>query len=425
MGITVEQLLAGPRGRRACLAFAMLAEQEASERLAEGSSDRSGADAPSGQVPPASFSDAAWDYRRVVELQQIPSSSVHFGFSIEPETGVDSGELADDEYVSRADQRRWEQAIRDSWATAEIPDPSTINELFLACQLPPVTEAALLRALRWSTTSALYWHRPDGLDQLCARPEMEPGLRRVAEHLASSPLTASWDAPFRPDEQWVVTDRQQPPPRLRGTAGALRAGAAQARAGEAAVAATRRPENPSDESQGDVWSFPAFGMTLSGGQWGDTPAQLWLAEEGLGAQEVLATPLRPLAGARVLEITDANGWAEVCAAHPIDVTRSYRGTWGVATGHDGEWVIPDLEALSKSWEAVHLSVAAYLQLAGTLVEVPGHGSTMLAGWHPDSTLWLTDPVAREGATRLWLESGTDWVPAAGPLPDDGGETSAF
>jgi len=58
-------------------------------------------------------------------------------------------------------------------------------------------------------------------------------------------------------------------------------------------------------------------------------------------------------------------------------------------------------------DAVHVPVAAWLGLAGRAVGVPGTAAaTVLAGWDPDATWWLTD-VARSGDPTRWSRTDQD------------------
>ncbi len=50
--------------------------------------------------------------------------------------------------------------------------------------------------------------------------------------------------------------------------------------------------------------------------------------------------------------------------HPLDVTRSRDQYWPDVTGGHKPWFIPDWLAVSRDYDAVHLSVLAYLSTAG-------------------------------------------------------------
>lgn len=413
MGITVEQLLAGPRGRRACLAFAMLGDQEAD--LAAAIAD------PGGESTPSAFSSALWDYTLAIDSRSGGTGFAVFATATAPVEDA----LADDEYVSPAEARRLEQALRQELLAKEPPSPRELNELLLQVPLLPVTETTLLTALGRSVDSARYWQEPDAEDQLCSEPELLSGLRRAAQHLADSPLTVWWDRSHDPAAQWVVGVTDQPLPRMRGTAGVLRADTAEKRAMQAKASTRRQPKDPAKQGGGEWWTLPGFGTTSSSGSHGGAPLQLWLEEDGLGAERMAVTQLSARPSDRIYEVASADDWAELCANYPLDVSARFRSLWFLSTGRDGAWVLPDLEALSAHWDGLHLSLAAYLALAGTVIEVPGHGASLLAGWHPESTFWLTDPPPVQGPIKLWLRDHEGGWAEAGPLPDDDGETSAL
>jgi hypothetical protein len=65
-------------------------------------------------------------------------------------------------------------------------------------------------------------------------------------------------------------------------------------------------------------------------------------------------------------------------------------------------VIPDWEKVAGEWDAAHLTVTAYLSTAGRPLELGDGTATVLAGWNPGGTIWLTD-VARElpGQRQPW------------------------
>lgn len=79
------------------------------------------------------------------------------------------------------------------------------------------------------------------------------------------------------------------------------------------------------------------------------------------------------------------------------VTSSRRHDWYRVSGRNGRWVIPNWEQVSKEWDAVHVTVLGYLSSATRALVVDADRSTVLAGWDPDSTIWLADVV------REWYE----------------------
>ena len=64
--------------------------------------------------------------------------------------------------------------------------------------------------------------------------------------------------------------------------------------------------------------------------------------------------------------------------------------------------IPDFSAVAADYDAVHLSVVGYLTTAGRALSV-NDGRTVLAGWDPDKTFWLTEVLAASGPATGWRE----------------------
>jgi hypothetical protein len=47
-------------------------------------------------------------------------------------------------------------------------------------------------------------------------------------------------------------------------------------------------------------------------------------------------------------------------------------------------------------------VTGYLAAAGTAIDVDDDTASVIAGWAPDETYWLTDAVDFNGDFRTWL-----------------------
>jgi len=77
--------------------------------------------------------------------------------------------------------------------------------------------------------------------------------------------------------------------------------------------------------------------------------------------------------------------------------------WRV-TRWTGTWLIPDFTAVAEDYDAVHLSIAGYLATAGRVLPV-GDSCTVLAGWDPDQTYWLTDTLTVAGPATIWTQTG--------------------
>ncbi|MHA7274669.1 hypothetical protein ACX80Z_14710 [Arthrobacter sp. TMT4-20] len=108
---------------------------------------------------------------------------------------------------------------------------------------------------------------------------------------------------------------------------------------------------------------------------------------------------------RTYEVHTDDDWVSLCREYPLEVTASRRHDWFRCTGYDGRWVIPDWEKVAEQWDAVHLTVLAYLGYANRALRIDKDTSTVIAGWNPNTTIWLTD-VAREwdGPRQHWQRS---------------------
>ena len=64
------------------------------------------------------------------------------------------------------------------------------------------------------------------------------------------------------------------------------------------------------------------------------------------------------------------------------------------------------------WDAAHLSVLGYLNGATRPLTVDAETATVIAGWAPDSTIWLTDVAHESGGPRqAWHRAshGDPWT----------------
>jgi len=116
----------------------------------------------------------------------------------------------------------------------------------------------------------------------------------------------------------------------------------------------------------------------------------------------------------VLEIDGPEAWADLCGRFPLEVTASRRHNWYRATGRAGRWVVPDWSRVARHVDAVHLSVAGYLTTAGRAIPVGDDGASVLAGWDPDQTFWLSDVRPDPMSRRTWRydRDDDDWAPVA-------------
>ncbi len=166
--------------------------------------------------------------------------------------------------------------------------------------------------------------------------------------------------------------------------------------------AARRPADPAANWSGHWWSTPAPSRLAATTRAlpGLGAAGLALVEDGPGWTTARCQPVSPRPAARVCEITGPDDWAQLAARYPLEVTRSRRHDWWRVTGWTGTWLIPDYSAVAADYDAIHLTVLGYLTTAGR--DLPAAGArTMLAGWDPDTTYWLTDSLVPAGPATRW------------------------
>jgi hypothetical protein len=275
----------------------------------------------------------------------------------------------------------------------------------------PFDARALLAGLAAAVDFASYWVEPDAEDRGFASEAARAALRPVAEAVAA--------AAGEPDVRWwtALADcgRQRyaqflgrhplPEPVLTGAAESASAWMA-----DTADGGRSAHDRPVD------YSAPYGGRY--GGRWWSSPAtsrlpvttralpglgasRLVLAEGRLGWRSARCWPVVPRKGIRVYEICGPGQWSELVRRYPLDVTESRCHDWRRATGWPGRCLIPDYTAVAADWDAVHVSVAGYLTTAGIAIAVGDNTYTMLAGWDPDATWWLTDVLSLTGQPQEW------------------------
>lgn len=279
-----------------------------------------------------------------------------------------------------------------------VADPAfsaaEVADLIRRVELPLPSEQAVRDALGESVDHARYWQEPDGTDAVAALPEVHDALRLVAERLVSA--MPHLTAPFSP-MQWAVDWRpaSDGAPLDRDPASVLAAWSQELRE-EEKQASHDRPSDPSANFSGSWWSVPWQLRTTRA----HAIDALQYVEDSLGWEVATVIPVRGTG--RILEVASADDWAELCREFPTDVTASRRHDWFRVTGRGGRWVIPDWERVAERWDAVHLTTLGYLSAATRLIEVDDERATVIGGWAPDSTVWLTD------AMREWEEPRQEW-----------------
>ena len=282
-----------------------------------------------------------------------------------------------------------------------------IAGLLAAVELLPVSEAMLRRALARSVGTARYWQEPDGHDVIAASAPVRNQLARVARHVAASGLADRWGRPVAPGEQWRVEWEAEDAPDWWKPSGkpafTVLAAWRKATEHEERRAGIERPADPAANYGGEWWSMPPARLLHSTGTFEDgSPVGLWCVEDGFGWERANARRVGVPASVRIFEITEASDWAQLCRAYPLEVTAQKRHDWYRTTGRVGAWVMPDFSQLARDFDGVHLTVAAYLGLAGEVVEVGAERASMIAGWNPDEAHWFSDEVALRGEETAWV-----------------------
>lgn len=271
-------------------------------------------------------------------------------------------------------------------------------------------EGIVRASLQRSVDLARYWQEPDGDDAVAALPAVRGALRRVAERLVTliPELTAA-----RGTDQWAVDWRpvSDAVPLEPAPAVVLEEWTRAQREDE--VRAVReRPADPRANWSGTWWSVPQRLLITRG----SVLNALELVEDSLGWETATVIPVR--GAGETLELRSPEDWADLCREYPMEVTASRRHDWFRVTGRDGRWLIPDWQRVSETWDAVHLTTLGYLSAATQTIEVDAEYGSVIGGWGPDSTIWLTD-VARErdDGREQWTRPSDDWRWTRPALPE--------
>jgi len=299
------------------------------------------------------------------------------------------------------------------------PTPAEVAGLLETVALPDIDENTLLLALATAVDTAMYWQEPGGEDVLAGTPEVRGALGRVAEAIAATPGISGWSAPMDALEQWAVTFADLPgiprPPTEAAREILDRWQGLQLE--EEARAQRDRPADPAASFSGTWWSRPALGLfSTTRALPGQGPMGLRFVEDTLGWEAASVERVHIPADARIYEIDGAAAWAELAGRYPLEVTASRRHDWYRITGRTGTWVIPDWSQVLHDFDAVHLTIAGYLSAAGTNIRLDADRSTVLAGWDPDATYWLTDLDRDASTVADWHLDGADrlWRPSPAP-----------
>ena len=279
-----------------------------------------------------------------------------------------------------------------------------VADLIRGADLSALSRGALRDALCASVEQAMYWQEADGSDAVAALPPVREALASVAERVAAEHPNLTTPAQ---DAQWAVEwvaeadsgPLQNTPAQVLSEWGVVRHEAER-------QAIQERPADPRANFSGEWWSIPHGLLTTRS----NALDALQLVEDPLGWDVATVIPVR--GSGRVREIGSAEDWAALCREYPADVTATRRHDWLRVTGHEGPWLIPDWERVAQQWDAVHLTTVGYLSAATRLIMVDGERASVIGGWAPDSTVWLSDVVREAPEPRQqWrrAEGGNEWV----------------
>lgn len=271
---------------------------------------------------------------------------------------------------------------------------------------------AVALALAGSVEKAWYWQEP-WHDRLLARSVFDALLARLAAPLAAHPATQAWSEPVDLNHQMHIAWDGIPMAALDGFAQVI------ADDHRAAIEDERRPRpaDPKANWSGRWWSIPPWTLPVTSPP---TPFVgaflLMVSEDGPHATGAIVRPVRVARPVRVLELRSAQDFADLVASAPFDVTMSRRHDWYRATGEVRSWRMPDWTQVAQVYDAIHLTVDAYLETAGRVLPIAG-GATVMAGWAPDSTRWLAERLTL-GEPRRWMAASAPDDPVARWYPAD-------
>jgi len=117
--------------------------------------------------------------------------------------------------------------------------------------------------------------------------------------------------------------------------------------------------------------------------------------------------LEPQPGVRIYEIASPADWVELVTAHPLEVTASRGDAWTLCTAQKTtKWLLPDWRSVARDYDGIHLTTWGYLSTAGRAL-AGVDGLTVLAGWEPDRTFWLTHVLTFTNQDTLWAIDDLD------------------
>jgi hypothetical protein len=277
----------------------------------------------------------------------------------------------------------------------------------------------LFPALGEAVDTSMPWQPPFVEDAVTGVPDVRAALRPLAEAVLASPAAAWWGTDLDRDAQWVTRPVRDGEPAVVASPGPAAAALRRWQRNHRAEEERSRDDVPVEQAAGGLWWSTPHNHGQTGDDWAMLPSstrrlgplgavELALVEDGFGDDEALLHPLRPAPDARVLELHSAEDWGALVSRYPMRARWSRRSTWWASTGREEDWLVPDYRAVAADHDGIHLSVQGYLAAAGRAVDVDG-GATVLAGWAPDATYWLTDTITVSPETERWTRQDDDDV----------------
>lgn len=129
-------------------------------------------------------------------------------------------------------------------------------------------------------------------------------------------------------------------------------------------------------SRGPVFGFPCVIAAAPDDHWMKDPCDsLWA--------------LKVSTEARIFEIQTKDDWSRLVGTYPREGKDFLTFDWGLPPNPETRLLLPDWRRVAQDWDGVHLSFAGYLAATYEPIPINEEHYTVLAGWHPDATSWLT------------------------------------
>lgn len=269
---------------------------------------------------------------------------------------------------------------------------------------PPSTRE-LVQALGETTRAAKYWQGADAEDQLLALDPIKNALRKLSQVVSEN--APDWWSERAATPQFRLQSPHMEPladPGLWHPSAGIRDWYTNTVAEERQLAATE----VQPDYTGMWWSTPAHPSvpftTRNLGQ--DGPVGLWAQEDHPAMDNAVVYSVEAHDDSKVLEIASVHDYSALVEQYPLRLTASRNSDWYRVTGQHEEWFIPHWGLIAQEYDAVHLTVATYLEGATKRIGLR-NGATMIAGWSPDATYWLTNKLHRADDGSQWNHHRVD------------------